>query len=60
MPNKMPLVRRVRPASQPKTLTIDWKGGGRDTVDLTGLIARTKAFAPLEDEAAFRAVAAVA
>lgn len=52
----MPLVRRVQPARHPNTLTIDWKGGGRDAVDLTGLIARTKVFHPLKDAAAFRAV----
>lgn len=56
MPNVLPLVRRVRPADPPKTLIIDWRGGGRDSVDLTGLIARVKAFAPLEDETEFRAV----
>ncbi len=56
MPHQMPLVRGVRPARAPNTLAIDWKGGGHDTVDLTGLIARTKVFAPLKDAAAFRAV----
>lgn len=56
MTDLMPLVRRVRPATAPKTLTVDWKGGGRDAVDLTGLIARTKAFALLKEADAFRAV----
>lgn len=56
MTETLPLVRRVRPASRPNTLTIDWKGGGHDSVDLTGLIARTLAFAPLKDAPAFGAV----
>lgn len=54
----MPLIRRVRATDAPFTLDIDWIGGGRDTVDLTGLIARIEAFAPLKDAAAFAAVAA--
>ena len=58
MPNTMPLVRRVRATSAPNTLAIDWKGGGSDTVDLTGLIARIKAFAPLKEADAFAAVRA--
>ncbi len=57
MPMPMPLIRRVRATDAPNTLAIDWKGGGRDTVDLTGLIARIEAFAPLRHAAAFAAVA---
>ena len=56
----IPKLRRVRVGEAPKTLVIDWKGGGRDTVDLTGLIARRKVFAPLEDAAEFATVHLVA
>lgn len=52
----MPLVRRVRPGRAPNTLAIDWQGGGSDTIDLTGLIARVHAFAALKEPAAFAAV----
>ena len=56
MANDIPQLRRVRAGKAPKTLVIDWKGGGRDTVDLTGLIARRAMFAPLEDAAEFATV----
>ena len=47
MAHDIPNLRRVRVGKEPMTLAIDWKGGGRDTVDLTGLIARRKVFAHL-------------
>lgn len=53
MANDIPTLRRVRVAKAPRTLAIDWQGGGRDTVDLTGLIARREVFAPLGDAAEF-------
>lgn len=56
MTEAMPLIARVRAAARRNTLTIDWKGGGRDTVDLTGLLARINAFAPLKEPDAFSAV----
>ena len=56
MTHDIPLVRRVRVADKPKTLVVDWVGGSRDTVDLTGLIARRKVFAPLEDTGEFATI----
>ena len=50
---RLPRIRRVRPGPKPETLVIDWAGGGRDTVDMTGVIARFKPFAPLADAAIF-------
>lgn len=60
MAHDIPNLRRVRVGKEPMTLAIDWKGGGRDTVDLTGLIARRKVFAPLGDPAEFATVHLVA
>jgi hypothetical protein len=54
--HNIPMLRRVRVGKESKTLVIDWKGGGSDTVDLTGLIARRAVFAPLEDAAEFATV----
>ena len=34
-------------------LVIYWKGGGRDTIDFTKMIARVNVFAPLEDPGEF-------
>lgn len=50
---RLPRIRRVRPGDGALTLVIDWVGGGRDTVDLTGVIARFSPFAPLADPAVF-------
>ncbi len=62
MPNAttLPRVRRVRPAKAAKTLAVDWSTGERDIIDLTGLIARVAAFAPLEDAEIFATVEPVA
>lgn len=53
---RLPRIRRVKPGGAPQTLVIDWIGGGRDTVDMTGVIARFKPFAPLTDPAIFSTV----
>ena len=53
-------IRRVRPGDEPKSLVVEWKGGGRDIVNLTGLIACVKAFAPLAEPELFRQVDVVA
>lgn len=50
---RLPRIRRVRPGPAPHTLIVDWVGGGSDTVDMTGVIARFKPFAPLADAALF-------
>ena len=55
----LPRIRRARPGKAPKMLVVDWVGGGRDTVDLTGLIARYEAFAPLDDADEFAGVEVV-
>lgn len=46
----------VRLGKRSLTLVIDWEGGGRDTVDLTGLVAGDPAFAPLADPGFFATV----
>ncbi len=53
---RLPLIRRIRPGPKPRTLIVDWVGGGRDKVDMTGVIARFKPFAPLADTAVFATV----
>ncbi len=59
MTSDLPRIRRARPGKAPRTLVVDWVGGGRDTVDLTGLIARFGAFAPLDDADEFAGVEVV-
>jgi hypothetical protein len=41
-------------------LRIVWQGGGTDTVDMTGVVHRIKAFTPLRDPRAFRKLRVVA
>ena len=56
MAHDIPMLRRVRAAAAPMTIVVDWRGGGRDTVDLTGLVARHAVFAPLAEPAEFATV----
>lgn len=44
-----PRIKAVRPGKKPTTLVIDWEGGKRDTIDLTGLVAGDAAFTSLAD-----------
>jgi len=46
-------------AHEPSKLTIAWRDGGIDTVDLTGVIAGFDPFAPLQDFALFRTATVV-
>lgn len=48
----------IRPGPRPMMVEITWESGGRDTVDLAGLIARDPELASLADPAVFRKVAA--
>lgn len=54
MPDILHRIRRVSPGKEPTTLVIDWDDDTRTTVDLAGVIARIKAFAPLTDPKLFR------
>jgi hypothetical protein len=45
---------------KPYVLRVAWKDGGADTVDMTGVVHRLKAFAPLRDPAVFRKVQVIA
>ena len=60
MTNQLPHIRRVRPGSEPCTLAIRWAAathdGTRETVDMTGVIARFAPFEPLLDPAVFATV----
>ncbi len=47
-------IRRARPGDAPAALVIEWDDGAVTLVDLTGVIARVKAFAPLAEPAVFR------
>ena len=47
-------IRCVTPGNGPTELVIDWDDDTRTTVDLAGVIARLKAFAPLAEPALFR------
>jgi hypothetical protein len=60
MVDEIPIVTKIRP-SGPRALQIRFAGDRQDyRVDLTGLIARSRHFAPLlDDDAAFRKVAIV-
>ena len=57
MTNQLPRLRRVNPGDVPRTLELQWaagtRNGAREIVDLTGVIARFKPFAPLLDQAVF-------
>ena len=50
---RLPTIRRLR--AQAPRLVIGWLGGGSDTIDFSGLIARDALFAPLADPALFNA-----
>ena len=50
----IPTIQRL--CAEPPRLIIDWKGGGRDTIDITSLIASDPLFAVLADKAVFAAV----
>ncbi|MBF0333980.1 MAG: DUF2442 domain-containing protein [Alphaproteobacteria bacterium] len=41
-------------AREPSTITITWRDGGEDTVDLAGVIAGFEPFAPLADVPLFQ------
>lgn len=60
MVNEIPIVTKLRPSEQ-RLLRVRFAGDRRDyRVDLTGLFARSRHFAPLlENEAAFKKVAIV-
>jgi hypothetical protein len=45
---------------KPYTLRITWQGGAKDTVDMTGVVHRLAAFAPLRDPSAFRKARVIA
>ncbi len=45
---------------KPYTLRVVWQNGSRDLVDMTGVVHRVAAFAPLRDPAAFRKVRVIA
>ncbi len=59
MAQKMARILRLGLSRKALTLTIDWEGGERTPVDLTGLIESTPALAPLADPAVFRQAATV-
>ncbi len=52
---ELPRIGKVT-AEPPYTLVIAWRGRGGDRVDMTGMVSRFPAFAPLRDETAFAAV----
>lgn len=45
---------------KPYTLRVTWRDGRKDTVDMTGVVHRLAAFAPLRDPARFRNMRVVA
>jgi len=55
---KLKFVTAVR--GRPYVLRVVWRDGSRDLVDMTGVVHRLKAFAPLRDPAAFRKVRVIA
>ena len=57
-------LRRLKSASavrgKPYVLRVVWKDGSTDTVDMTGVVHRLMAFAPLRDPTVFRKVRVIA
>ena len=53
MTEQLHRIRRVRPDDGPASLVVDWDDGTSLPVDFTGVIARVKAFAPLNDPELF-------
>jgi hypothetical protein len=53
---EMPRIRDVRPGRNPYTLRVFWRGGGMNTIDMTGVVNRIRAFEPLQDTTVFRDV----
>ena len=60
MADELPRIRRVHPGDEPLTLTIDWADGTRSTVNLAGVIASFKPFAPLAEPELFRQARVIA
>ncbi len=56
---ELPRLASVVAGRKPYTLSLRWHGGGRDTVDLTGLVLRDDFFEALRDRTVFRTVALV-
>ena len=55
-----PRLRSIRPGDKPYTVVVRWTNNRLDTIDLTGLVHRAEAFAPLREPEAFREVRAIA
>ncbi len=57
-------LRRLKSVSavrgKPYVLRVSWRDGSANIVDLTGVVHRLKAFAPLRDPAAFRKASVIA
>ena len=57
-------LRRLKSVSavrgKPYVMRVIWKNGSTDVVDMTGVVHRLKAFAPLRDPGAFRKVRVIA
>ncbi len=54
-----PRIRSIRPDEKPYTVVVRWTNNRLDTVDLTGLVFRSRHFTPLRDPAEFRKVRAI-
>lgn len=55
----LPWIKSVKPLPEPYRLRVAFKDGRRADVDLTGVVHRVKAFAPLRDPETFRRVRVV-
>ncbi len=60
MADELPRINHVWPIDESATLVIGWADGTRTPIDLTGVIARIKAFAPLTDPELFRQARVIA
>ena len=56
--SKLPRIDKVM-VEGPYTLSIRWRDGGRDRVDLSDMVSGFPPFAPLKDESAFNAAEVV-
>ena len=58
-PSDLPAVKAVKATASPFGLRVAFKGGRTAEVDMTGVVHRVRAFAPLRDPERFRRVAVI-
>jgi hypothetical protein len=49
-------LKSVKPAAAPYAIAVTWENGHKEIIDLTGVVMREPAFAPLRDQTEFKKV----